>query len=81
MNEFPGYELKLPVEIERAVKFPVDVKILNSAPLSFKYRAVRGELLISKNDELRFRFIERTLMEYLDFKSVEEKMIEEILTA
>jgi len=80
VRDFLDYELKLSTEIEKAVRLPVDVKVLNSAPLSFKYRAVKGELLISKNEEIRFRFIERTLMEYLDFKPIEERMIEEVLT-
>lgn len=33
------------MEIEKTVRLPVDVKVLNSAPISFKYRA-KGELLI-----------------------------------
>ncbi|WP_202318640.1 nucleotidyltransferase domain-containing protein [Archaeoglobus neptunius] len=80
VEDFLDYELKLSAEIEKTVRLPVDVKVLNSAPLSFKYRAVKGELLISKNEEVRLRFIEKTLMEYLDFKPIEEKIIAEILT-
>ena len=80
VKDFLEYELKLSAEFEKTVRLPVDVKVLNSAPLSFKYRAIKGELLISKNEEIRFRFIEKTLMEYLDFKPIEEKLIDEILT-
>ena len=80
VGDFLDYELRISTEIENVIRLPVDVKVLNSAPLSFKYRAIKGELLISKNEEIRFRFIERTLMEYLDFKPIEEKIIEEILT-
>ncbi|MGQ9469618.1 MAG: hypothetical protein ACUVTD_07350 [Nitrososphaerales archaeon] len=58
---------------------PVDVKTLNSIPLSFRYRVVKSGLLISKSEELRLRFIKKTLMEYLDFKPIEERIIEEIL--
>ncbi len=79
VEDFLDYELSLSVEIEKIVKLPVDVKVLNSAPLNFKYRAVKGELLISKNEEIRFRFIEKVLMEYLDFKPIEKRMIREIL--
>ncbi|AGK60562.1 hypothetical protein Asulf_00541 [Archaeoglobus sulfaticallidus PM70-1] len=81
MEDFLDYELKLSAEIEKAVRLPVDVRVLNSAPLSFKYKTIKGELLTSKNEEIRFRFIERILMEYLDFKPIEEKIIEEILAA
>ena len=80
VGDFLDFELRLSTEIENVVRLPVDVKVLNSAPLSFKYRAIKGDLLISKNEEVRFRFIEKTLMEYLDFKPIEEKIIEEILT-
>ncbi|RLI84770.1 MAG: nucleotidyltransferase domain-containing protein [Archaeoglobales archaeon] len=76
---FLEYEIRLSTEIEKRVKLPVDVKVLNSASLSFKYKAIKGELLLSKNEEIRLIFIERTLMEYLDFKPIEEKIIEEIL--
>ena len=48
VEDFLDYELKLSIEIEKEIKLPVDVKILNSAPLSFRYRAIKGELLISK---------------------------------
>ncbi|WP_456471984.1 type VII toxin-antitoxin system MntA family adenylyltransferase antitoxin [Methanocaldococcus sp.] len=80
VEDFLDYELKLSTEIEKTVRLPVDVKVLNSAPLSFKYRAIKGELLVSKDEEVRLRFIEKILMEYLDFKPIEEKIIEEILT-
>ena len=76
---FLEYEIRLSTEIEKRVKLPVDVKVLNSASLSFKYKAIKGELLLSKNEEIRLIFIEKTLMEYLDFKPIEEKIIEEIL--
>ena len=74
------YELRLSVELEKKMHLPVDVKLLNSAPMSFIWKAIKGELLISKNDKLRFEFIERFLMKYLDFKPLESKMIEELLS-
>jgi hypothetical protein len=80
VQDFTEYEIRLSLEIERVVKVPIDVKVLNSAPLSFRYRAVKGDLLISKDDVLRFRFIEDVVREYLDFKPVEERMIREILS-
>jgi hypothetical protein len=79
VKNFLDYELKLSVEIEKDIRLPADVKILNSAPLSFGYRAIKGELLFSKNEEVRFRFIENMLIEYLDFKPIEERIIREIL--
>ena len=80
VEDFLNYELELSMKIEEVIRLPVDVRVLNSAPLSFRYRAIRGELLISKNEELRFRFVEETLMEYLDFKPIEDRILREILS-
>ncbi|AIY89255.1 hypothetical protein GACE_0198 [Geoglobus acetivorans] len=80
VKDFLEYEIGLSLEIEESIKYPVDVRVLNSAPLSFKYRAIKGELLLSRDDELRFRFMEEVIREYLDFKPVEERMIREILS-
>lgn len=71
--------MRLSKEVENVIRLQVDIKVLNSAPLSFKYKAIKGELLISKNEEIRLKFIERTLMEYLDFKPIEDKIIKGIL--
>ncbi len=79
VGNFLEYELRLSKEIESTIRLQVDVKVLNSAPLSFKYRVIKGELLISKNEEIRLGFIERILMEYLDFKPIEDRIIKEIL--
>lgn len=78
-EDFLEYELKLSVEMEKEIGLPVDVRVLNSAPPGFRYRAIMGELLVDGDEDIRFEFIERTLMEYLDFKPVEERIIREIL--
>ncbi|ADG13808.1 DNA polymerase beta domain protein region [Methanocaldococcus infernus ME] len=79
VKDFLEYELKLSTEIERVIGFPIDVKVLNSTPLRFKYRIIKGEPLISRDEDVRLKFVEKVLMEYLDFKPIEEKIIEEIL--
>ncbi len=80
VKDILDYELMLSIKIEKNIHLPVDVKILNSAPMSFKCNSIKGELLISEDEEIRFRFIEMTLMEYLDFKPVENGLIEELLS-
>lgn len=80
VEDFLDYELELSMKIEEVIRLPADVRVLNSAPLSFRYRAIRGELLISKNEELRFRFVEKTLMEYLDFKPIEDRILRELIS-
>lgn len=73
------YELDQSILLERIIKMPVDVKILNSAPLAFRYHATKGLLILSRNDELREEFIERTWDEYLDFKPVALMHLREVL--
>ena len=74
------YQLRLSTKIEMAVRFPVDVLILNHAPMRLQYQAIRGRLLICKDDETRLRFVEQLLIDYLDYRPLEEQMIEDILS-
>ena len=60
------YEETLEEELSRIVGFPVDVRILNNAPVEFRFRAIGGELLFSKDEKLRCEFEERTMAEYHD---------------
>ncbi|WP_456366803.1 type VII toxin-antitoxin system MntA family adenylyltransferase antitoxin [Thermococcus sp.] len=72
-------ELSLAVELEEELGVEVDVRALNDAPPAFRYRAVEGKLLLDRNPELRFRFIEETVWEYLDYEPMERRMRKELL--
>ncbi|MCK9419490.1 MAG: nucleotidyltransferase domain-containing protein [Nitrospirae bacterium] len=63
------YELSLEAEFMDVVrKYPVDVRVLNTAPLSFRYNVIKeGVLLIVNDDEKRTGFQEATLADYFDF--------------
>ncbi len=45
---------------------PVDVRVLNEAPVSFVYHVLRGRLLFSRDDTLLADMIEITTSRYLD---------------
>ena len=63
------YALNLERELEEEVGFPVDVRILNHAPLSFKFGVIeQGVLLFSKDEERLCDFESLTIVEYHDFK-------------
>lgn len=49
---------------------PVDVRILNHAPIPFMYHVIRGRLLVDNDPGLRARIAERVVARYLDMKSV-----------
>ncbi len=61
------YEEELEEELSRLVGFPVDVRILNNAPVEFRFRVIEGELLFSKDEKVRCRFEEMTMAEYHDY--------------
>lgn len=49
-----------------AVALPVDVRLLNGAPVSFAYHAFRGRLLCSRDEDLLTGVLEDTALRYLD---------------
>jgi len=62
------YEIKLEREIEDIIGFPADVRVLNHAPLSFRFNVVKnGFLLFSKNEKIRCDFESLSIVEYHDF--------------
>ncbi len=62
------YELHLECEIEDAAGFPIDLRILNKAPLSFRFNVIKnGILLFSRNEKSRCDFESLSMTEYHDF--------------
>ena len=61
--------LDLAVRLDRETGFPVDVRVLNDAPVTFLFHVFReGCLLVSRNDERLADLMERTAREYLDME-------------
>jgi predicted nucleotidyltransferase len=61
------YEISLSLQLEKKLGFSCDIKILNAAPLSFRYHASRGILLLTRDESIREDFLIRTWGEYFDF--------------
>lgn len=72
------YELSLLSILEGRIRLPMDVKILNHAPLAFRYEVTRGEVIFSRNEKARLRFVENTWNEYLDYKPIAEYILREL---
>lgn len=64
-----------------AVCLPVDVRVLNRAPLGFCYHAFRGKLLSSRDDTVRTQWVERVVSRYLDLKPLRQRALKEAMTA
>lgn len=63
------YTISLPNDIEAEIKFPVDVQVLNEAPLPFKHHVLtEGKTLFSKDEKLRTRLADETIRQYFDLK-------------
>lgn len=73
-------ELELESELIKAVIFPVDVRVLNGAPLSFRYNVIKdGMLLFARDDDQRAEFVEHTLSAYFDFAPYRNLYLKETL--
>jgi hypothetical protein len=61
---------------------PVDVRVLNQAPLGFRYQALRGgHLLMTRDESRRVEWVARTVARYLDLKPLRERALKEAMTA
>lgn len=56
-------ELELKAKLSNVVKrYPVDIRILNNASLSFRYNVIKnGQPIVVNNDNIRSDFVEATL--------------------
>lgn len=58
--------LNLAQRLSDQARMPVDVRILNVAPVSFLYHVLRGQLLYCRDDAVLTEVMERTVSRYLD---------------
>jgi len=74
-------ELEMEGELGKMVpRYPIEVRILNNAPLSFRYNVVKqGELIVVSDDDLRCDFVEATLTNYFDFAPFRKIYLKEAL--
>lgn len=58
--------VELSDRLSRHTGYPVDVRALNEAPVPFVFRALQGELLVSRDDERLADVLESIGRRYLD---------------
>ena len=78
---FLRYELQMESLLNEAVgKFSFDVRILNGAPLSFRYEVIKGgKLIMTKDEESRIDFETSTFSNYFDFAPFRHRYLKEVL--
>lgn len=64
--------MQLGAKIEKALNIPaaVDIRILNTAKLSFQFHALRGRLLLDRMPEVRIDFTRQIASRYLDIAPI-----------
>jgi len=62
------YEMALEQDLEDSTGVPIDVRVLNAAPLPFAYSVLQtGEVLVSRDEKARCDFVCRIYTHYHDF--------------
>ena len=72
------YELDLQALLERGTGLPVDVRLVDEAPPSFRYAVTRGEELFVRDREAWATFRERAWNDYLDFAPLREEALRDL---
>ena len=76
------YELELESRLERILKYPVDIRIINGAPLSFCQNVIRhGRVIVDRDPNLRADFEGQTLKQYFDFARFRRQYLAEVKNA
>jgi predicted nucleotidyltransferase len=75
------FEMSTSMKLEKEVKLPLDLKVINYAPLGFQYYSTTGPLIMCKEDDLRVDFLTRVRSLYFDFKPSSERFLLEMIYA
>jgi predicted nucleotidyltransferase len=71
----------LAIVLTRLTGYPVDVRVLNSAPASFVYHVIREELIYERNEDLRCQVVENTIRTYLDIEPILRRATKEAFSS
>lgn len=72
------YEMQLSIELTRRLGFPVDVHILNEAPLGFQHAVLQGQILLVRDEAFLTDFIERVSRDYAEFVYLGRAYLQEV---
>ncbi len=75
------FEISVSTKLQETIRIPVDLRVINYAPLSFQYYSTTGILLMCKEDEVHVDFLTKTRSLYFDFKPASERFLKEMLHA
>jgi predicted nucleotidyltransferase len=77
-----NFELDLENQLERIVKYPVDVHVLNGEPLSFCQIVIRHrKVILDRKPNLRADLEGQILKQYFDFAYFQRRYLQEVVNA
>ena len=74
------YALDLSVHLHLQLGNPIDVRVLNDAPLAFRYHALQGSPLMVRDERFLDDLRARTWDDYLDFQPFARQYLREALS-
>lgn len=80
-QSFVDEQLRLTATLERILRIPVDVVILNVAPLGLRLAAVRGLVVHSRDDAMRHAFVEETALQAMDSAFLRRESLRDVLSS
>jgi len=77
-----NFELDLENKLEKIVKYSMDVRVLNRAPLSFSQNVIRQrKVILDKDPNLRADFEGQILKQYFDVAYFQRQYLQEVANA
>lgn len=78
-GDFLAATLRLAGVLEHMAGLPVDVAVLNGAPLGLRMAAVRGRLILSRDEAARLSFVEQTSLQAMDTAYLRSRSLHDLL--
>jgi predicted nucleotidyltransferase len=78
-SDLLAFQLDLAAALEEAAGLPVDVVVLNDAPLSLRMAAVCGHPVLSRDEPRRLSYVERTCLEAMDMAYMARQSLRDLL--
>jgi predicted nucleotidyltransferase len=77
-----NFEIGLENQLEDIIIYPVDVRILNNAPISFCQDVIRhGSVILDRDPNARADFEGKVLKQYFDFSCFRRLYLAEVINA
>ncbi len=73
------YGFRLSAALEEKIKLPIDAKVLNYAPIGFKYHITTGKILTCRDDEMRAYVVGIIWSLYFDQLPTMRRFLKEML--